>query len=163
MKKNKIRKMTKMVTLVLILFTGLGASLAYGYWVDQIQGDWQVSFSRPITIHVMGLTPPEPLKLPLEEAIENPAAGMNEGAEGSSSSGEQAPAPTAEAEEKAGSGEAPVPAEAPVPVEAPASGSDTNPDPGPASDVNPDPAPQSQTVSAAGNDNTGAEADGKDE
>ncbi|MEL7622800.1 MAG: hypothetical protein AAGU12_04350 [Clostridiales bacterium] len=151
MKKNKIRKMTKMVTLVLILFTGLGASLAYGYWVDQIQGDWQVSFSRPITIHVMGLTPPEPLKLPLDEAIENPAAGMNEGAEGSSSSGEQAPAPTAEAEEKAGSGEAP------------ASGSDTNPDPGPASDVNPDPAPQSQTVSAAGNDNTGAEADGKDE
>ncbi len=143
--------MTKMVTLVLILFTGLGASLAYGYWVDQIQGDWQVSFSRPITIHVMGLTPPEPLKPPLDEAIENPAAGMNEGAEGSSSSGEQAPAPTAEAEEKAGSGEAP------------ASGSDTNPDPGPASDVNPDPAPQSQTVSAAGNDNTGAEADGKDE
>lgn len=91
---------------------------------------------------------------------------MNEGAEGLSSPGGQAPAGVAEAEEKAGSGEAPAPAEgpaeAPAPAEGPASGSDINPDPGPASAVNSEPAPQSQTVSA-GNDNTGAEADGKDE
>lgn len=144
--------MTKMVALVLILFMGLGASLAYGYWVDQIQGNWQVSFSRPITIHVMGLTPPEPLKLPLEEAIEKPEAEEKAGS-GEAAAPAETPAPA----------EAPAPAEGPAPVEAPASGSDTNPDPGSASDANPGPAPQSQTVSAAGIDNTGAEADGKDE
>lgn len=101
MKNNKIRRLIKIVALAFLLVLGLGTSLAYGYWVDQIQGDWQVSFSRPITIHVMGLTPPEPVKLPQKETVENPETGIEEEAESIDLSGEQAEALTVAAEEQA--------------------------------------------------------------
>ncbi len=58
MKKDRIRQLVKIVALPLVFVMGFSGARAYGYWVDQIQGDWHILFSRPVTIHITGLTPP---------------------------------------------------------------------------------------------------------